>query len=130
MAKKITGKTWVVTERWKNLTRDEQIAEVRKEMTKPGTSNKSAATALGATPGMVAGIRYKNDIPSTNKPGLHAEPEAAPALNRPLLKMAASEATQCRRRDNDNHQCGCEREPDSYFCLKHQPKQKLHARKK
>src|SRR4051812_29539793 len=96
MAKKAKVKTWIVSKRWSALSREQQIEEVRQAMLEPGTSNKKAATKLGATPGMVAGIRTRYKIPSTNPPRHMVvevnESKAEPTpVNRPLLKLAASE---------------------------------------
>lgn len=85
MAKKAKTKKWVATKQWKALSKEQQIEEVREAMAVPGTSNKSAATKLGATPGMVAGIRFKNNIPSTNKPGDAPKIKAAEVAEPPSV---------------------------------------------
>ncbi len=135
MAKKKGKKQkWIVTARWKALSKEQQVDEVRTAMAEQGATNKSTATKLGTTPGTVAGIRYKNDIPSTNEPRgqaaikarlrptparvVAAKPSKQPDL-RPL-KMAASEATQCCHIFGDNTRCGGEQEPDSRYCARHQ----------
>ncbi len=138
MAKKKGKKqTWVVTARWKALSKEQKVEEVRAAMAQQGASNTSVATELGCTPGMVSGIRFKNKIPSTNEPRgaaakkVAAKPVIVPSLPKPRkearrkpdlppLKMAASEATQCHHRDGDDYRCGGEREPDSEYCARHQ----------
>ncbi len=116
--------------RFSELPRDEQIALVRKRM-EAGDSNTTAAEYLGTTPGTVAGIRFKHNIPSKNKstqamakakatqepasvtPTVVSKPQA------PRYVLAASEATQCTHEDETGRRCAYEKEPRSTRCLLH-----------
>lgn len=129
MAKKVREKTskkkvWVATKRWLGLTREAQVEEVRGAMER-GCSNKTAATELGATPGMVAGLRRDHTIPSKNKPG--GQPGAL--SKKRVVELAVSEATQCHYKDEHRYRCGGLREPDSLFCFQHPPKRAVQKNK-
>ncbi|MDE1925101.1 MAG: hypothetical protein KGH79_02890 [Patescibacteria group bacterium] len=63
MAKKT--ELFVVTARWSRLSKEEQVEEVRRAMANRHT-NKSAARMLGTKPGIIAGIRWRNNIASTH----------------------------------------------------------------
>jgi len=72
---------FVITKRWKNLSKEEQVEKVRFAMEDKHT-NRSAALALGTTPGTIAGIRHRNDIPAqfkelkAKKPGAQKQAKA------------------------------------------------------
>ena len=112
---------------FKDLPREEQIAAVRLSM-EAGGSNTSVARALGTTPGTVAGIRFKNNIPSRNQP--HGQSRTTDTKSSVLsdtsepsrtpfkLKMAASEAKQCLAFDEGGRQCAGAREAGSDYCAK------------
>lgn len=113
----MSGKKYQVTARWRALSKEQKIAEIREAM-QQGHSNTTAAEALGATPGIVAGIRYKNNIPPRSAPPSRAAPRTpAPAWPRP--KLAASEATQCVHCGPDKLRCAYERVAGSLYCVLH-----------
>jgi len=113
---------------WHAFT-DAQRAQWVRPLMKVGHSNRSAAKTLGVTPGMIAGVRHRQNIPSRNRstggkakksasnvvrlPTKRAPPRLHGAA--PMYKMAASEARQCKYEGG----CGYEREPGSDFCRLH-----------
>ena len=74
---------FIITTRWRNLTPEEQVEEVRHAMHNRHT-NKTAARALGTTPGIVAGIRYRHDIAPREIPA----PKGGKPLKKPPQKRA------------------------------------------
>ncbi len=127
------------------MSREERIELVRKEMKIPGNSNKKVAKKYGVNPGVIAGIRHREKIPSTNKVPSMGKPqvEQPPAPSTPLeepsgraypvrpkFKLAASEKTQCKAY-TDGTQCGYERLPGSEYCgmPQHQAQEQKMARR-
>lgn len=111
------------TKTWDRMSADEREAAVRRLM-EAGGSNISVAHDLDTTPGAIAGLRRRkgiastNEVPSMGKPKEEQEPVAAAPPPKP--KLAASEATQCIKRDEeDGRQCGFERMPHSLYCVLH-----------
>ncbi len=74
------------TPKFKNLSKEQKVAAVRAAM-EAGHSNASAAEALGTTAGTVAGIRFKNGIPSKNRPGFNPK-ESGPVEPKPPPPVA------------------------------------------
>jgi hypothetical protein len=83
-------------EKFNKLSTAQKIAAISRRM-EAGDSNIDAAMALGATPGQIAGIRYKHKIPSRNEPpGLRAthkrggkkEEKSARKSEPPRVKLA------------------------------------------
>lgn len=91
------------------LTREELVALIRKLMAE-GKSNKSAAKALGVKLGVVAGLRYKEKIPSTHKPSIRTPPPPAPPREQVLVvggpkPRLAPPGKECTFVDEDGRQC-------------------------
>lgn len=108
----------------------EEKVEIIRTMMAAGGSNKSLAKELGTTPGTIAGIRWKNNIPSTHPPAFGRSPRVAvvptpasaptpPRAPTARRTLAASEASQCERHDEDNLRCAYERERGRRFCSGH-----------
>ncbi len=109
-----------VADEWSQLSKEERIERVKRAMLE-GHTNVTAAQKLGTTPGSIAGIRFKNKIPSRGN--IRAEEKPAPAQPGPPTKrkLAISEATQCVWVDpSDRLRCAYERLPDSKYCADHQ----------
>lgn len=109
-----------VADEWRQLSKEERIEKVKEAMLE-GHTNVTAAQKLGTTPGTVAGIRFKNKIPSRGN--IRAEEKSAPAQAAPSTKrkLAISEAAQCIWVDHsDRLRCAYERLPNSDYCADHQ----------
>lgn len=113
-------KKWKVTDRWRKLSKAEQIAEIWQAM-RDGHTNETAAEKLGATPGIIAGIRTRNKIPSRGNIPEEEKPAPAQPGAPAKRKLAVNEAVQCKRVDrSDGMRCAYERLPDSDYCADHQ----------
>lgn len=126
------------------LPPDDREKEVRRLM-EAGGSNISVAKALGTKPNSIASYRNRKGIPSTHDApsmGKSAPQKPPPAphpstpsikpmpQDKPRLKLAAAEATQCVARDEDGRRCGYERHPGSEYCgLPQHQKLKTKARR-
>ena len=107
---------------YSDMSPDEREAAVRTLM-QAGGSNKSVAQALGTTPGAIAGIRYRRNIPSSHRSGFVdvKKSESGVLLPRipavPGLLEAKSEASRCEYK---GAHCPYEAKPGSPFCPLHQ----------
>jgi len=140
MSKKPKRKKYKKLSRCK--TDDERNALVAEAM-EDGHSNKTAAKALGTTPGTIAGIRNRAKIPSKHRPThgtaieaassppppeqkslLEAEPEYEPPPQSAVdmnLRFAGDDwAHQCQHQvDAEGHLCSFKQMPGENYCPKH-----------
>lgn len=122
----------MATKPFSHMTEDERAAVIRSLM-EEGHTNKTAAVALGTTPGTVAGIRHRKKIPSrpkepkAEKPAPVPTPKPTPAMDadprpKPPFKAAVAEHLQCTYVDSDTRRCAYIKE-EGDLC-------RLHAWKK
>jgi hypothetical protein len=80
-------KKYKITERWRSLSPEEKIAEVRQTVGIEGLEYDEAAIRLGASKGMVAGICFRKKIKKPKlKPALPA-PNPLKPLHKPELPL-------------------------------------------
>jgi len=92
-----------------------QVSTVRRLM-KDGHSNKSAAKELGVKPGVIAGIRWRNKIPSTHPPAFEVGfTKLAKSAGGRVLKLAPPGPTQCEA-NVDGHRCAYLKVLGSDYC--------------
>ncbi|MCC7500315.1 hypothetical protein IT396_00720 [Candidatus Nomurabacteria bacterium] len=115
------NKKQIVNEEWRQLSKEQKIDAVRQAMFE-GHTNVTAAQKLGTTPGAIAGIRFKNNIPSRGNIRVEEKPAPAPRVPTSLRpKLAINEATQCIWVDpSDGMRCAYEQLPGSRHCAQHQ----------
>ncbi len=114
-------KKQTVSEEWRNLSKEQKIDAVRQAMLE-GHTNVTAAQKLGTTPGAIAGIRFKNNIPSRGNIRVEEKPAPVTKVTPSLRpKLAINEATQCTWVDpSDDMRCAYEQLPGSRHCAQHQ----------